>query len=328
MRGRMNLEHTCCSLVIPVYKNLASLPPLLSALQGISAELLQRIPGATLEVVFVVDASPDASLDWLTAHLPGCGFKTQLLLHSRNFGSFAAIRSGLAAATGELFAVMAADLQEPPELVLQFFSALHLEPLDVVIGTRDSREDPYFSKLASRLFWATYRRFVQPEMPSGGIDMFGCNSAFKVRLLQLQERNSSLVGLLMWLGFRRKVIGYHRRAREHGKSAWTLSKKLNYLLDSVFAFSDLPLKLLMGVGAAAMLVAAVLGVLALVGRLSGHIQVPGYTMLIIAISFFGALNTFALGVVGSYVWRAFENTKNRPMAIVCQHLSFNGLPTK
>ena len=78
MRGRMNLEHTCCSLVIPVYKNFGSLPPRLSALQGISAELLQRIPGATLEVVFVVDASPDASLDWLTAQLPGCGLKTQL----------------------------------------------------------------------------------------------------------------------------------------------------------------------------------------------------------------------------------------------------------
>ena len=304
------------SLVIPVYKNLASLAPLLSAVQGLAAQLK-----GVLEVVFVVDGSPDASAEWLQTHLPESGVRAQLLLHSRNFGSFAAIRTGLAAARGPYFAVMAADLQEPPELVLKFFHALQLEEIDVVIGTRDSRQDPILSQWASTAFWRIYRRFVQPEMPVGGVDIFGCNTVFRDQLLTLREHNSSLVGLIFWLGFKRKLIGYERRARAHqyGRSAWTLQKKIKYLLDSVFAFSDLPLKILMFTGGFGMAVAFFIAVVAFYGRITGQIIVPGYTMLIIAITFFGALNIFALGVVGSYVWRAFENTKRRPLSIVAKH---------
>jgi polyisoprenyl-phosphate glycosyltransferase len=306
------------SLIVPVYGNEASLPSLLAAID----EKIARQLRDPLELVFVVDGSPDGSYAWLRSYLATHDGAAQLLLHARNFGSFAAIRSGLRAARGNYYAVLAADLQEPPELVVQFFQSLQLENMDVVIGTRESRDDPFFSKLSSSIFWSFYKKFVQPQMPAGGIDMFGCNRRFRDELLALPERNSSLVGLLLWLGFQRKTIGYHRRAREHGKSAWTLKKKINYLLDSVFAFSDLPLKLLMSVGGLAMLAAFMLGIIVLVGRLTGHINVPGYTMLILVISFFGALNTFALGVVGSYVWRAFENTKGRPQAIVAEHLQF------
>lgn len=308
------------SLVIPVYKNHASLPQLLDAVVQIQSDL-----GSPLELVMVVDGSPDDSHRWLKDHLSQSGLPAQLISHSRNFGSFAAIRTGLSFARGQFFAVMAADLQEPPELVLKFFQALREEQVDVVVGSRDSRDDPFLSQLSSNIFWSVYRRYVQPEMPAGGIDMFGCTQVFREKLLSLNEQNGSLVGLLLWLGFKRKVIGYHRRAREHGTSAWTFYKKINYLLDSVFAFSDLPLKLLMGVGGFGVLVAFVIGLAALIGRLSGQIEVPGYTMQIIAISFFGALNTFALGVVGSYVWRAFENTKQRPLAVVSEHLKFDGV---
>ena len=277
-----------------------------------------------METIFVVDGCPEDCHGWLAQHLPNANLRAQLLLHSRNFGSFAAIRTGMSAARGQYYAVMAADLQEPPELVQQFFHALEHEHVHVVLGTRDSREDPFFSQLASRIFWGIYKRYVQPDMPEGGIDMFGCNQLFRDKLLSLPEQNSSLVGLVLWLGFKRKFIGYHRRVREHGVSAWTLRRKLNYLLDSVFAFSDLPLKLLMGFGGLAMVIAFIVGAAALLGKLTGHIVVPGYTMLIIAISFFGALNMFALGVVGSYVWRAFENTKARPIAIVATQHIFDG----
>ncbi len=305
------------SLIIPVYKNEASLPNLCAELAKIARAL-----AAPFEVVFVVDASPDQCWQWLQTHLPAQPFASQLLLHSRNFGSFAAIRTGLQAARGQYFAVMAADLQEPPELAQQFFELLAADQADVVIGTRDSRDDPWLHQCFSNIFWRFYRRYVQPEMPPGGVDMFGCNLRFRQELLALQERNSSLVGLLLWLGFRRKTVGYHRAKRQHGKSAWTFRKKLNYLMDSVFAFSDLPLKLLMAIGATVMSVAMIVGLAALIGRLTGVVQVPGYTMLILTISFFSALNVFALGLVGSYVWRAFENTKGRALSVIAKHQTF------
>jgi polyisoprenyl-phosphate glycosyltransferase len=307
------------SLVIPVYRNHESLPELLKAIETIALAL-----PASMEVVFVIDGSPDQSEAWLSAHLPLWKLPSQLINHARNFGSFAAIRSGLQNARGRYFAVMAADLQEPPELIIDIFLSLRNEPFDVVIGSRSGRDDPQLSQLSSTLFWSAYKRFIMPEMPVGGVDIFGCNQAFLQQLLGMQERNSSLVGLILWLGFRRKEIAYRRRAREHGKSAWTFKKKVNYLLDSTFAFSDLPLKLLMVVGAITMAVALLLGVLALIGRLSGHIQVPGYTMIILAVSFFGAMNVFAIGLVGSYVWRAFENTKARPNAVIRSVEIFEG----
>lgn len=307
------------SLVIPVYKNEASLPDLLEALEDLDGGL-----DGQLEVVFVIDGSPDESMRVLELSLPTRSFASQLVLLSRNFGSFAAIRAGLAEARGQYFAVMAADLQEPPELISDFFRALEAEPIDVTIGVRAERDDPLFSRLSAQLFWGVYRRLVQPEMPPGGVDVFGCNQAVRDRLVSLSESNSSLVGLLFWVGFRRKLIAYPRRAREHGKSAWTLRGKLRYFSNSVFAFSDLPIRALIAVGAMGLVVSTTFGALVIGARLLGWIEVPGYAAIIITTIFFAALNTFGLGIIGSYVWRAFENTKQRPDAIIMSQTRFEG----
>jgi glycosyltransferase involved in cell wall biosynthesis len=298
------------SLVIPVYRNEGSIPSLLDAMDGLRAQVV-----GDFEVVFVVDGSPDRCYELLREQLPSRSFESQLVLLSRNFGSFAAIRTGLRAARGERFAVMAADLQEPPSLVLEMDAALREEPLDVVVGVRESRGDPLLTRIPSQVFWSLYRRYVVPEMPKGGVDVFGCNVAFRDTLLTLDERHSSLVAQLFWLGFRRRSIGYMRREREHGRSAWTFSRKLSYMMDSIFAFTDLPIRILMRVGGVTMSVAALFGLVVAWGRLSGAIQVPGYAMTIIAIVFLGAVNLFGLGIVGSYAWRTYENTKARPIAI-------------
>jgi glycosyltransferase involved in cell wall biosynthesis len=307
------------SLVIPVFKNEGSLPELLEVLADLDEKL-----GRELEVVFVVDGSPDRCAEILEAELPRAKFRSKLVLLSRNFGAFAAVRAGLAEASGPWFAVMAADLQEPPELVLEFFRTLEKEPVDVVIGTRTSRDDPALSRWSSQLFWFLYRRLVQPEMPPGGVDVFGCNRAFRDHLLALHECNSTLVGLLFWLGFRRKLFPYERRARRHGRSAWTLGRRLRYLSDSLFAFSDLPVRLLIGVGIVGLAFSLAFGIVVLVARLSGWIFVPGYAATILVITFFAALNSFGLGVIGSYLWRAFENTKGRPQSIVRWRADFGG----
>ena len=298
------------SLIIPVYRNEASIPELLAELQG----LHQALAGA-LEVVFVVDGSPDRCHELLRTLLPRTGLDATLVLLTRNFGAFAAVRMGLQQARGDTFAVMAADLQEPPELVLRMQAVLADGAVDVVVAERTLRHDPFWQRWQAALFWSLYRRYVVPEMPPGGVDIFACNRAFRDALLDLGESRSSLIAQIFWLGFRRAGVPYERQPRRHGQSAWTCRKKLAYLADSVFAFTDLPVRLLTRVGALGLLVAAVLGVVVLFGKLSGLIGVPGYAMTLIAILFFGALNLLSLGIVGTYAWRAYENTKQRPQAI-------------
>ena len=299
------------SLVIPVYKNAESISRLLTVLADMNQALYDK-----LEVVFVVDGSPDESFSLLKQHLPDMSFRAQLLAHSRNFGSFPAIRTGLAAATGNFYGVMAADLQEPPELIQAFFFSLENNECDVAIGTRNGRSDPFMSRIASDIFWGIYRRLVVKDMPPGGVDIFGCNRVFRDHLLQLEESRSSLIALIFWLGFRRKFVAYERQLRQEGKSSWTLSKKIDYMLDSVFAFTDYPIRLLMKIGALGSLISIGLGIGILIARLSGFIEVPGYAATMLTVLFLGALNLFGLGLVGTYAWRSYENTKQRPLSIV------------
>lgn len=310
------------SIVIPVYKNEGSIPALLHALNELSESL-----DAPLEAVFVVDGSPDRSFQLLELALRTVPFQAKLILLSRNFGAFAAIRCGLIEATGDCIGVMAADLQEPPLLMREFFQALTTKPLDVVFGKRLGRTDPGLSKLASGLFWSAYRYLVQPDVPEGGVDVFAITATFRNRLVALGEANSSLLGLLFWLGGRREFIGYERLERKHGKSAWTFRKKLTYLLDSIFAFSDLPVRVLMTLGLLGLGVALTLSMIVLMARLFGTHAVPGYAGSVLVILFFGALNTFGIGIVGNYAWRAYENTKQRPLNIISVRIEFPGQAT-
>jgi glycosyltransferase involved in cell wall biosynthesis len=305
------------SVVIPVYKNSGNIAPLVSALEKLSAELNHEF-----EAVFVVDGSPDDSYLRLSQALPKAAFRSQLLALARNFGSFSAIRAGLEAGKGERFAVMAADLQEPPELIKEFDRELRAGNADVTIGTRVTRNDPFVSTIFSSLFWGFYRRYVQPEIPPGGVDIFGCTRSVRDQIVRLRENHSSLVGLLFWVGFRRALVPYERREREIGKSAWTFQKKLKYMLDSVFSFTDLPIRILTRIGFFGLMISVFLALVVLVARLANTIPVPGYAGTILAVTFFGALNCFGLGIIGSYVFRTFENTKFRPNFIVASHDSF------
>ena len=296
------------SLVVPVYRSASGIPDLLEAVGCLASSVEEPF-----EAVFVVDGSPDDSLLLLGRDLPNQRFDSQLLSLSRNFGAFSAIRSGLEAARGEVVVVMSADLQEPPELVLELVSKLRSGEWDVAVGQRVGRADTSF---LSGLFWRMYRRFVIPEIPKGGADVFGCTRAVRDQILRLKEGNSSLIGLLFWVGFRRCLVPYERQPRPAGKSAWTLGKKLTYLNDSVFSFSDLPIRLLTRAGLFGLAVSLFFSLTVLIWRLSGPTPVPGYAATVLVVTFFGALNLLGLGVIGSYVWRSFENTKGRPEYIV------------
>jgi len=305
------------SIIIPVYKNEENIPSLLKALTLIKKSLNDKV-----EFVFIVDGSPDKSYAILNETLPTSGLDAQLLLLSKNFGSFSAIRMGLEHATGEYFGVMAADLQEPPELIIESMRILETNEYDVIVGTRESRSDPLLSKLSSKLFWYLYKKFIVSDMPVGGVDIFSCNKVFRDELLFLEENHSSLIAQIFWLGFRRKIIYYTRLKREHGTSGWTLRKKIDYMMDSIFSFTDLPVKLLTRLGIVGMLFFFLFGTSAFIARLMGWIEVPGYTTTFLSVGFFGAMNMFGLGIVGSYTWRTYENTKHRQLSICMKKSEF------
>ena len=305
------------SLVVPVYRNEGSIPALVDTLDE-----LNRVMHGDLEAVIVVDGSPDRSLELLTDALTTATFLSQLIVLSRNFGAFSAITAGLASARGETFAVMAADLQEPPELILEMRRRLATKEFDVVVGTRANRQDPLTSRVLSAAFWSAYRTFVQHDVPKGGVDVFGGTAEFRDHLLALKERNTTLVGLIFWLGFRRGEVKYSRQKRQHGKSTWSFARKLRYLLDSAFAFSDLPVRLMSAVGVVGMTLSTALAGLVVFAKISGKINVPGYSATVLAVMFFGGLNSLGLGLIGEYLWRTFENTKGRPSYIVAQHREF------
>ncbi len=315
MQRLLNAE---CTLVVPVYRNEENVPGLLARM----ADLHARVPGG-IRVVAVVDGSPDLSFERLREGMAVAPYAARLLLLSRNFGSFAAIRAGLAEVQTPFMAVMSADLQEPADLFETCFAKLREGGHDLLLASRSGRSDPWMDRVGSGIFWGLYRRLVQPEMPAGGVDVFACNALFRDRLVAFGESNSSLVGQLLWLGFRRAEVPYQRQMRELGRSAWTFRRKLRYLADSVFSFSDLPIRLFMLVGGLGLLASAGFALAVLLAKLSGAIDVPGYAATVLAVLFFSALNLFGLGVIGSYVWRGFENTKARPLAVVMQREDFN-----
>lgn len=302
------------SLVVPVYGNSAEIPALLGTIEEI-----ERQAGGGLEAIFVVDGSPDDSRERLLESLKASRLSARVVEHSRNFGSFAAIRTGMSLARGSHIAVMAADGQEPSSLVVEFLRRLQAEDVDIVAGERASRDDR--GDAFSNLYWRLYRRFVLREVPAGGADVFACTAAVRDVICSLEPVHTSLVAQLFWIGFRRQLVSYDRLPSP-SPSGWTLRRKLRYLSDSVFAFTDLPVRVLWLVGIVGLALGAIVAALAVIARIVGAIDVPGYTATILVIVFFGSLNMIGLGIIGSYVWRAYDTVKGRPGAIVRDVIEF------
>ena len=313
------MSEEALSLIVPVFRNESSLDRLLAEL----TELHRTLP-APLEIVFVMDGSPDRSAEILRQRLPSAPFPAQLISLSRNFGSFSAITAGLEAAAGDYFAVLAADLQEPPELIAHFYKVLSEDQADVVFGCRKGRSDPWLSEFFSRLFWRIYRAAVLAEMPRDGVDVFGCNRQVRDCLLRCPETTTNLIALLFWLGFRRQYAFYERQPRKEGASAWTISRKVKYSLDSIFNFTDLPIQLLLLVGTAGMIFAALFGIVLIAAKLSGKIPVPGYSAIVLTVVFFGGLVSMGLGIIGQYLWLTLRNVRRRPNYIVAAAEHYGG----
>ena len=307
------------SFVIPVYKNEESLLELLSALE----DALARKPFST-EIIFVIDGSPDSSAETLHCIAKTSRLNIKVVTHSRNFGSFAAIRSGLKLAEGSFVGVMSADLQEDPLIVLKLFRSLEIDEADIAFGVRIFRNDPFFSKFVSSAYWHLYRRLINRDIPKGGVDVFACRREVLTQINSMREVNTSLIGLLYWVGYRRVYVEYERNIRKHGKSSWTFKKKLKYMADSVFSFSDLPIRIVRGLGFGGFISSILYGAFLVLASVAGKIEVPGYAPIMLAITFGNSFVLIALSILGSYLWRIFENSQGRPVAVLTTRTEIGG----
>jgi glycosyltransferase involved in cell wall biosynthesis len=299
------------SIVVPVYNNNETIKELINDLNSIYAKLK-----CSIEVIFVIDGSPDNSVEVIKENTGIFLFSHTIIELSRNYGSFSAIKCGIENSNGRVVAVKTADLQEPVDLVIDFYNVINDKKIDIVFGTRKSRSDGIISNTLSKLFWKIYKKYINKEIPISGSDVFACTNRVVKEIKNLNESNSSLLGLLYWVGFKKDYVEYERKPRLKGKSSWNFGRKINYALDSIFSFTNLPVIAIQIIGVLGIAISLIASMVILILKLSGLILVPGYTALMLVVLFSNSSLLFAIGLVGNYSWRAFENTKNRPSVII------------
>jgi dolichol-phosphate mannosyltransferase len=297
------------SIVIPVYNEVAALPVLLSSL---TAALVET--DLAYEVLFVDDGSRDGSVE-LLKQMTEEDSRVRALFFSRNFGHQAAITAGIDFATGDAIVVMDADLQDPPELLPEMMRLLRLG-YDVVSAQRITRsgENALKRRSAALFYWImrkTVDERIQPEV--GDFRMFSRRAIVAIR--QLREQHRFMRGMVAWLGLREVVIPFHRHARVAGETKYPLWKMLRFAWTAISSFSALPLRLsiLMGL----LVTASGVGYGAYIFTAwMLNMTVPGWTSLICLNIVFSGTTMIAVGLVGEYVARIYEEAKGRPLYVV------------
>lgn len=302
------------SIIIPVYFNEDNLHPLY---EDILTKIINVID-YDYEIIMVDDGSQDQSYEVLK-QLRARDDHVKIYKLSRNFGSHAAILCGLSQATGDCAVVKAADIQEPTEMILEMVEKWK-QGNNVVLAVRKDREEGAIQKWFAHLYYTLIRKTALPNMPRGGFDVFLIDKKV-IRVLEtLDEQNSAVTGQILWSGFKTEKIYYTRKAREIGKSRWTLKKKIRLVMDTLFSFSTLPVTIVSVVGVICFLVSFIWGVYVLYWKLVGEIPVSGWTTLFLFnLASFG-ITMLTLGILGNYLWRTFDASRGRPPYIIEESL--------
>jgi dolichol-phosphate mannosyltransferase len=300
------------SVVVPVYQDELSIKQNFLILK----EVLDRVSSLfNYEVILVNDGSKDNSilvLEELHSEYPRC---TGVINLTRNFGQVAAITAGLGRCTGDCAVVISSDLQDPPELIPEMFTEW-LAGATTVVGIRESREDSSFSKLTSRFFYRLMRRYAVAGIPPGGFDFFLLDRMVIDRVLNSSERNGFLQGQILAASGRITQIPYKRRARQLGKSGWTLFRKIKYFVDGFVAYSFVPIRLITLLGILALFLAVPLSTVLIIQRLAFGTEAPGWSSVMIALLVLHGFELFAIGIIGEYVWRALDQVRPRPIYLI------------
>ena len=303
------------SIVVPVYYNFDNLEPLYNDLKNKLFSKLKNMD-YDYELILVDDGSKDNSYDKIL-FLKSIDDKIKSVKLSRNFGMHSAILAGFSVCTGDVAVIKMADIQEPTEIILEMLSGYN-NGAEVVLAIRKDRRDSLISKLFSNTYYNVFRKLSGLDMPTGGFDTFFADRKVINVLVSLNEKNTTLMGLVLWSGFKTSKIYFNRQEREIGKSKWTLKKKVKLFEDSIYSFSIFPIKLIAGIGIAFFIVSFFLIIYFIYEKLTNNVPVRGFTTLAIILLFGIGLILFSLSIIGEYIYRIFDETRNRPPFIISE----------
>lgn len=303
------------SFVIPVFNEEAVLPELNKRLvEGLQKPLEKK--GEACEFILVNDGSRDRSGEILKRLHVEDGQHFKAILLSRNFGHQLAITAGMDYARGQTVTVLDADLQDPPEVVLQMIEKWR-QGNDIVFGKRRQRQQESFFKLwTAGLFYRLLRASTQLDIPLDTGDFRLMSRKATEALKKLPERHRFVRGLATWVGFRQASVDYDREPRFAGETKYPFSKMLRLAWDAFTGFSLVPLRFATWMGVATAFGSIVVGGWAVYIKLFTDRGVQGWTSLMIAVLFIGGVQLFTVGILGEYVGRIFEESKKRPLYLV------------
>ncbi|HEY3818733.1 MAG TPA: glycosyltransferase family 2 protein [Polyangiaceae bacterium] len=298
------------SLVLPIYNEEDVIPELHKRLQEFLAKL--ALPA---EVVFVNDGSRDGSMALLrgvAAEEP----RYRVVSFARNFGHQRAITAGVDYARGKAVVVMDADLQDPPEVVLDMVAKWR-EGFDVVYGRRRKREgETWFKLLTARLFYRLFAAMIPIQVPLDTGDFRLMSRRVVVALRELRETHRFVRGMVAWVGFKQTEVLYDRPGRFAGDTKYPLRKMVAFAIDGITSFSVLPLRFATYLGM--LMILGSVGVIAwaLVAKYVLHQFVQGWTGIMIVVAVFASVQLLMIGILGEYIGRIYEEVKRRPLYIV------------
>jgi glycosyltransferase involved in cell wall biosynthesis len=300
------------SIVVPVFNNSASLEELVTRI----LDSLKFENSYGFELIFVDDGSRDDSWQRLLAIKRGSrkDFNIRILKLSRNFGQMAAILAGLQVMSGDGAVIMSADLQDPPERIPSFLREIE-SGATFVIATRKTRRDALSARLTSKIAYFFIRRKYQ-NFPRGGFDFFFISREISNQLLRLKGRYRYIQPELMSFGFTPHYIESIREGRRHGKSQHSFSKRFDFFLTAMLDFSPIFLRRLSLLGFIGMMVGLILSFIAIYQRIFGQVPFSGFTTVFCLIVFLGGLQLTTLSIIGEYVWRIFDTSREKPYYIV------------
>jgi polyisoprenyl-phosphate glycosyltransferase len=298
------------SIVLPIYNEEEVIPELHKRLQELLATLK-----LDAEVLFVNDGSRDRSMD-LLRDVAASEARYRVLSFSRNFGHQTAITAGIDYARGRAVVVMDADLQDPPEVVLEMVERWR-EGFDVVYGRRNRREgETLFKLLTARWFYRLFAAMIPIEVPLDTGDFRLMSRRVIVALRELRETHRFVRGMVAWIGFRQTQVLYDRPGRYAGETKYPLRKMLRFAIDGITSFSIVPLRFATYLGM--LMSTASLGVVAwaLIAKYVMRQTVQGWTAIVIIIAVFASVQLLMIGILGEYVGRIYEEVKRRPLYVV------------
>jgi glycosyltransferase involved in cell wall biosynthesis len=307
----LEIHDISVDFIVPLYKSAEHIKELFERVNEMSSDFDEIV-----SLVLVMDGPDENTEREIALHKACLKVQLSVLVLSRNFGVGPALLAGLSESKACVSMCFGSDLQEPASIFKTFFEMLRSNEADIALGNRLSREDPFLSKLGAAVYWWIYRRFINPAVPKGGFDVFALNRQARCTITELRELNTSITSQIGWIGFRQKYVPFHREARAVGKSSWTIIKKAKLFTDSIFGFTFIPITVITIIGFLSTAFFLTVTALTLIGSILGLVNVQGYTTLVILVGLGNSVVILSLGVVGSYISRAFDNSKQRPNFVV------------